>query len=163
DNRQKLAAVLYELGKALIAAGLRTSADLRGVQLFARQPGSIRQLSSKGETLFREQRSLAGRARARDGVDARRSPIPANERVEGSEAFETGRSCLEQCLRLDPGRDEARIYLAKYFSVAGRFDRARQLLRVVLQGRGTRGEAGARVKFFALQQLARVYSATRQF
>jgi hypothetical protein len=53
DNQQKLAAVLYELGKALVAAGLKTSSDLRGVQVYARKPGSIRQLSHKGEALSR--------------------------------------------------------------------------------------------------------------
>lgn len=160
DHRQKLAAVLYELGKALIAAGLRTSSELRGVQVFAKKPGSIRQLSNKGQALFREQRAIAAQQRSRDGTvnESRRELFPSTERVEGSEAFETGRACLEQCLRLDSERHAARIYLAKYFSVAGRYDRARQLLRTVLHSK-----AEASIKFFALQQLARVYSATRQF
>jgi len=160
ENQQKLAAVLYELGKALVATGLKSSGDLRGVQVFAKKPGSIRQLSHRGEALFREQRSIAAQQRSRRGaVDGgRRDLFPASERVEPNEAFETGRACLEQCLRLDGERHEARIYLAKYFSIAGRYDRARQLLRAVLHGR-----ADAKVKFFALQQLARVYSATRQF
>jgi tetratricopeptide (TPR) repeat protein len=160
DNQQKLAAVLYELGKALVAAGLKTSSDLRGVQVYARKPGSIRQLSHKGEALSREQRSIASQQRARRGalLDSRRELFPESDAVEGSEAFETGRACLEQCLRLDTDRHEARIYLAKYFSVAGRYDRARQLLRTVLHSR-----ADAKTKFFALQQLSRVYSATRQF
>jgi len=168
DNCAKLAAVLYELGKALVAAGLRTSAELRGVQVFARRPGSIRQLSHKGQALFREHRDLAARARRADGetLDARRAELPRSERVEAHQAFEAGRACLEQCLRLDPARHEARIYLARYFSAIGRFDRARQLLRTVLHSRprgAKRAADGEKVRFFALQQLSRVFSMTRQF
>jgi len=160
DNTQKLAAVLYELGKALVAAGLKTSSEQRGVQVYARKPGSIRQLAHKGEALSREQRSIAAQQRTRRGalLDSRSELFPESDAIEAGEAFETGRACLEQCLRLDADRHEARIYLAKYFSVAGRYDRARQLLRTVLHSR-----ADAKTKFFALQQLSRVYSATRQF
>jgi tetratricopeptide (TPR) repeat protein len=173
DNCAKLAGVLYELGKALVAAGLRTSTELRGVPFFARKPGPIRQLSHKGQALFREHRDLAARARRADGetLSNPRGSFPQSERVEAAEAFEAGRACLEQCLRLDPTRHEARIYLAKYFSVNGRFDRARQLLRTVLHSKGRDGAAGddgvrgnhEKLKFFALQQLARVYSMTHQF
>jgi tetratricopeptide (TPR) repeat protein len=167
DNCAKLAALLYELGKALVAAGLRTSADLRGVQLFARKPGSIRQLSTRGQALFRQHRDLAERATRTEGetLHTRRSLFPKSEPAGADEAlgaFEAGRACLEQCLRLEPERHEARIYLAKYFSVSGRYDRARQLLRVVLHSKGG-GEEGEKLKFFALQQLSRVYSMTRQF
>ena len=160
DNTQKLAAVLYELGKALVAAGLKTSSEQRGVQVYARKPGSIRQLAHKGEALSREQRSIAAQQRTRRGalLDSRSELFPESDAIEAGEAFETGRACLEQCLRLDADRHEARIYLVKYFSVAGRYDRARQLLRTVLHSR-----ADAKTKFFALQQLSRVYSATRQF
>ena len=160
DNQQKLADVLYELGKALVAAGLKTSAELRGVQVYAHKPGSIRHLAHKGEALSREQRSIAAQQRTRRGAlpDARRDLFPENETIEAGEAFESGRACLEQCLRIDAERHDARIYLAKYFSVAGRYDRARQLLRTVLHSR-----ADTKTKFFALQQLSRVYSATRQF
>src|SRR5688572_4706778 len=119
DNCARLAGVLYELGKALVAAGLQTSAELRGVQVFARKPGSIRKLSKKGEVLFREHRDLAARASRQEGdtLGLRRGTFPSSERLEAAEAFESGRACLEQCLRLDVGRHEARIYLAKYFCV----------------------------------------------
>jgi tetratricopeptide (TPR) repeat protein len=164
DNCARLAGVLYELGKALVAAGLRGSSDLRGVQVFARKPGSIRKLSRKGEALFREHRDLANRATRTEGetLSARRAALPASERLEAAEAFESGRACLEQCLRLAPAKHEARIYLAKYFCVAGRFDRARQLLRTVLHSTGN-GAEQEKLKFFALQQLSRVYSMTHQF
>ncbi len=171
DNCVKLAAVLYELGKSLVAAGLRRSSELRGVQVFAREPGPIRQLERKGQALFREHRDLSTRARRSEGetLRAARGPFARSEPVAADDpagAFEAGRACLEQCLRLEPGRDEARIYLAKYFSVNGRFDRARQLLRTVLharRGSTTGGGEASKVRFFALQQLSRVYSMTRQF
>ena len=165
DNCAKLAVGLYELGKALVAAGLSKSSDLRGVQVFARKPGSIQKLSHKGQALFREHKDLAARAERPKGqgetIPGRRGLFPAgvaSDRVEPSAAFEAGRACLEQCLRLDPDRHEARIYLAKYFSVSGRFDRSRQLLRTVLHSNATE-----KIKFFALQQLSRVYSMTHQF
>src|SRR5262245_18530795 len=92
DHRQKLAALLYELGKALVAAGLRTTSEVRGVQVYAKKPGSIRQLSHRGEAIFREHRAIAAQQRSRRSapIDSRRELFPANERVEGSEAFETG-------------------------------------------------------------------------
>ena len=160
QNSDRLASVLYELGKALVAAGLSTSAELRGVQVFAKKPGSIRLLSKKGQSLFREHRNLAARRAGERGATtiARRGLFPEDERVEGSAAFEAGRSCLEQCLRLDGERGDARIYLAKYWSVVGRYDRARQLLQTVLHSR-----AEATIRFFALQQLSRIYSMARQF
>jgi tetratricopeptide (TPR) repeat protein len=160
DNSTKLAAVLYELGKALVAAGLSTSRDLRGVQLYAKKPGPVRQLARKGQALFRQHRELAGAAPSRSTttIDAKRGLFPQAETVEGSAAFESGRACLEQCLRLDADRHEARIYLAKYWSVAGRHDRARQLLQTVLHS-----HASETVQFFALQQLSRVYSRAQQF
>src|SRR5262245_53402106 len=163
DTELQLATVLYELGKALVASGLRTASDLRGVQVFARAPRPIRPLAHKGQTLFRAHRELRTHAQLGDGADrALRRGIPATgddvERVESSVAFSSGRACLEQCLRLKPDHHAARIYLAKCFSVAGRYDRARQLLRAVLHSKSAERE-----RFFALQQLGRVYAATRQF
>jgi tetratricopeptide (TPR) repeat protein len=162
DNCTRLAAVLYELGKSLVAAGLRTRSDLRGVQVYARKPGSIRGLSRKGKALLHERRGLDDAASEdRRATVSRRGLFPQEEPGEPSAAFEAGRACLEQCLKLEPDRHEARIYLAKYWSVAGRHDRARQLLRAVLQARN--GASDERMKFFALQQLSRLYSMTEQF
>ncbi len=83
DNQQKLSDVLYELGKALVAAGLKTSAELRGVQVYARKPGSIRHLAHKGQALSREQRSIAAQQRARRGalLEARRDLFPEDESI----------------------------------------------------------------------------------
>jgi tetratricopeptide (TPR) repeat protein len=172
DNCARLSAVLYELGKALVASGLKTAANFRGVPFYGRKPGSIRHLSRRGQALFREHRSLAARATRPGGekLPAARASFPKSERFETAEAFEAGRACLEQSLRLDASRHEARIYLAKYFSLSGRLDRARQLLRTVLHavdlpanGDPAAAARRAELRFFALQQLARVHSMAHQF
>lgn len=160
DNSGRLAATLYELGKALVARGLTASPDLRGVRLFAKKPGSISRLANKGQALFREHSGLAKEpgAAGRETLGAKRGLFASADDVEPDAAFEAGRACLEQCLRLQRDHHAARIYLAKYFSMTGRYDRARQMLRTVLHG-----TAEAELKFFALQQLSRVYSMAQQF
>lgn len=160
DNCAKLAATLYELGKALVARGLTASPELRGVRLFAKKPGSITRLASRGQALFREHRGLAREpgAAGRDTLGTRKDLFGARDDVEPDSAFEAGRACLEQCLRLQHDHHAARIYLAKYFSMSGRYDRARQLLRAVLHSKADEAS-----KFFALQQLSRVYSMAQQF
>ena len=160
DNCGRLAATLYELGKALVARGLTASPTLRGVRLFARKPGSISRLAHKGQALFREHSGLSKQpgATGRDTLGSKRGLFAAEDDVEPDAAFEAGRACLEQCLRLQADHHAARIYLAKYFSMTGRYDRARQHLRTVLHGK-----ADAEHKFYALQQLSRVYSMAQQF
>jgi tetratricopeptide (TPR) repeat protein len=160
DNCGRLAATLYELGKALVARGLTANPELRGVRLFAKKPGSISRLSHKGQALFREHSGLADTpgAAGRDTVAAKKGLFASTDEAEPDAAFEAGRACLEQCLRLQPDHHAARIYLAKYFNMTGRCDRARQLLRTVLHSK-----ADPQMKFFALQQMARVYSMARQF
>ncbi len=160
DNCSKLATVLYELGKALVAKGLTASPNLRGVRLFAKKPGSISKLAHKGQTLFREHHGLAKQpgGEGRDTLAQKKGLFAAADDVEPDAAFEAGRACLEQCLRLQHDHHAARIYLAKYHSMNGRYDRARQLLRAVLHSK-----ADSAHQFFALQQLSRVYSMAQQF
>lgn len=160
DNCSRLAATLYELGKALVARGLTASPELRGVRVFAKKPGSISRLAHKGQALFREHSGLAKEpgAAGRDTLGTKRGLFASEDDVEPDAAFEAGRACLEQCLRLQLDHHAARIYLAKYFSMTGRYDRARQLLRTVLHSK-----ADAQLKFFALQQLSRVHSMAQQF
>ncbi len=160
DNSTKLSGALYELGKALVAKGLTANPTLRGVRLFVKKPGSISKLSSRSQALFREHRKLGKQpgSAGRDTIAPRKALFAHEDSVEPDAAFEAGRACLEQCLRLDRDHHAARIYLAKYFNMTGRHDRARQLLRTVMHSR-----ADAKMKFYALQQLSRVFSMTQQF
>jgi len=163
DNEARLVPVLYGLGKALIAAGLDSSAEVRGLRIYQKKPGSIRVLSRKGTALAREH----GRIRARllgwrrSGLNLRRGGLfPAHEEeTRGSAALDAGAVCLEQCLILSPGHHEARIYLAHYHRMTGRSDLARRQLMRVLRD----PQAAVRTRLIANQQLSRIFSAGHQF
>jgi tetratricopeptide (TPR) repeat protein len=160
DNEVRLADVLYELGKALVAAGIRTSPEVRGVRLYREQPGSLQTLTRRGKLLVRENDDLLARSSVRKAGRGRRKGLfPAQQQTtRSSVAFEHGRRCLEESLRLDRNRHEARIYLAQYYRVMGRLDKSRQQIRTVL-----RADISERLALIALQQLGRVYSVAHQF
>ncbi len=161
DARSRLAAVLYELGKALIVTGLNTSPTVTEVPILVKKPGSIPVLSRKGQRLAREYKNLRteyAAGRQKEPEVRARGLFPRNEAVRSTPAFESGRVCLEECLKLDPDRHEARIYLAHYFGTVGRFDRARQQVRILLRKSPPR-----KIRIHAVHVLGRIYSAARQF
>lgn len=164
DNQDRLGRVLYELGKALVAAGIRTTPGQRSLRLYRTRPGSLPTLVRKGKLLVRENEELQsqtpGRASSNRLLRPRRQRLfPSSSATpRGSAAFECGRRCLEESLRLVPGKLEARIYLAQYYRVLGRYDRSRQQLRAVL-----RADPEGRLRLITLQQLSKVYGAVHQF
>lgn len=161
DARSRLSGVLYELGKALISAGLRTSPHITEVPFFVKKPGSVATLKRKGERLAREYSSLRREYAKgeKSAPELKKSGLfPRNDAVRSSPAFESGRVCLEECLKLSPVCHEARIYLAHYFGTVGRFDKARQQIRTLM-----RQEPPRKMQIHGAHVLGRIYSAARQF
>lgn len=181
DTEDRLVKVLYELGKALIAAGYETSPEYRNQVVYEKAPGSISSLTRKGRQLLREREGLdrnqdlgrtvdgaskvaAGRRerereRGRRGLGRGRGDLFSLQvRARGPVAFESGRRCLEECLRLSPEHAGARIFLGVYHRKVGRLDLARRQFQSV-----RRSAAQASDRLIASHQLARVYSEACQF
>ena len=174
DLDQRLVPVLYQLGKALIAAGYETSPEYRNQVVYESRPGSISKLTQHGRQLLREREGLE-RTRARGELAERRVRerrsgasrqrgrlFPTRAAARGSAAFEAGRRCLEECLRLAPEHVGARIFHGVYLRKVGRLDLARKQFQAVLRN-AERGAAGDGDALIASHQLARVYSEAHQF
>ncbi len=166
DTEGRLANVLYELGKSLMHVAHESTptnpAESRAHHIYEKSPGNVRSLTKQGTRLSREYGELQAQGdktrRSRRSFRKRGLFPSSTKPMRGVAALESGRNCLEQCLRLDPQRADARIFLAWYYRQMGRLDRALQQLRIV-----ERSEASPKLKAFAMHHVARIYAQARQF
>lgn len=134
SNVERLAVLLYELGKAYFVSGN----DSKLVTFLQRKAVSIARASAEGRRLARETADLAvrsggaprktaqslrrtqqmfrGRETARKGVRIGAS--------SGRTALDNARRLLEECLILSPDHGAARLYLGVYFHRVDRPDEA---------------------------------------
>lgn len=136
-NREVLARILYELGRGFMLMGLSPGYT----KLVASEPVPVPDMAQRGRNLVHEVEELASRAGGAGGED---SDGLAGEWVRARELFDgsspstparnlaKGERLLRECLLLDPGFHQARIYLGMVHHVQERHEDAIDDLEAVL-------------------------------
>jgi tetratricopeptide (TPR) repeat protein len=124
-NRRKLSRVLYELGRGFVLMGL--SPDFS--REVAKEPVPVPDLAMRGRNLLDEVARSAG-APGPEWVTAKELFDGQLRSVE--ENLGKGQRLLTECLALDDGCHEARIYLGLVHYVRGQRGSARKLFQQVL-------------------------------
>ena len=124
-NRRKLSRVLYELGRGFVLMGL--SPDFS--REVAKEPVPVPDMAMRGRNLLDEV------ARSQGGIGA--DWVAAKDLFDGQlrtadENLGKGQRLLSECLALDDGCHEARIYLGLVHYVRGQRATARKLFQQVL-------------------------------
>jgi len=163
DKRAELARLFYELGKAyVLLANQSIEGRAQRSVLPVAAPVDIRAASERGRrvALEGEELNAAGGEADRDsGSLFRRSrQLFQSASRAGSGALTTGRRLLEQALVIQPGLDEARLYLGFQHLLGGRNDRARVEFRRVY-----RDGAHPVHRMMALQFLGNVHASTGDY
>lgn len=150
DNRQKLARVLYELGRGFVLMGL--SADFS--REVAKEPVPVPDMAMRGRNLLDEVERWA----ERQGTGVSGEWVAAKE-LFGSgyerspnESLGKGQRLLSECLAMMPEHHEARIYLGLVHHVRGQRALARKHFSAVLAGTTDRI-----MRAFALLNLGNVH------
>lgn len=144
-NRRKLARVLYELGRGFVLMGL--SPDFS--REVAKEPVPLPDVAMRGRNLLDEVR------RSTVGVGA--DWVAADELFDGrlrspEENLGKGQRLLTECLALDVGMHEARIYLGLLHHVRGQRTAARRQFMQVLEQSSDRLMRG-----YALSNLGNIH------
>ncbi|MCB9896518.1 MAG: zf-HC2 domain-containing protein [Planctomycetes bacterium] len=160
EKQGTLARLFYEIGRAYVIVGNRELSEANRRSVVVHTPTlDIRGNEERAKRMLRQADQLQERA-----APARRSLFKQSRRLfergrrERSGALERGRHFLEEALALEPGLDEARLYLGFQFSVTGRFERARVEFRKVYAGDGLPVH-----KLMALQSLGSVYEMCNDY
>ncbi len=154
-NRDRLARILYELGRGFVLMGL--SEDFSKV--VAREPVPIPDMCQRGKILLDETERLLEHdmeedspwVHAKDLFDQGVHRTPA-------ENLDKGRRLLIECLMLTPERHEARIYLGMVFHVQQDRSQARREFAHVLAG-----TVDPNMRAFALLNMGNVYLEDGEF
>lgn len=163
DRRGELARLFYELGKAYVLLANRTGqTQVQRSVLASAAPVDIRAASERGRRAAQQAEELAaagGEAGHETGSLFRRSRrLFQSASRAGAGALTTGRRLLEQALAMQPGLDEARLYLGFQHLLSGRNDRARlEFRRVHREGRDPVH------RMMALQFLGNVHSSVGDY
>jgi tetratricopeptide (TPR) repeat protein len=142
-NRRKLARVLYELGRGFVLMGL--SADFS--REVANEPVPVPDMAMRGRRLLDEVARAGGTA---DWVVAQ--DLFDGQLRTAEENLAKGQRLLSECLALEDGSHEARIYLGLLHYVRGQRALARKQFQHVLTNC-----ADPAVRAYALSNLANVH------
>ena len=163
EKREALARLFYEIGKAYVLAGNRgLSARRRQSVASASRALPIRSTEGKARRVLREAEQLGGAAQGNPSSSSslflRRSRklFAPSRRDDG--ALSRGRHFLEEALALEPGLDQARLYLGFRHAVVGRPDQARVEFRKVY-----RESTDPVHRMMALQSLGRLHAESGDY
>lgn len=128
ENRQKLARILYELGRGFVLMGL--SQDFS--REVAKEPVPVPDMALRGRHFVAEiERWASGNGQTAEWVAAKDLFDQAHLRTP-TEHLAKGQRLLSECLALEPDHHEARIYLGLVHQVRGqRVLARRQFSRVI--------------------------------
>ena len=132
ENRQKLARVLYELGRGFVLMGLSTDFSRE----VAKEPVPVPDMAMRGRNLLDEVERWAecqGTGVGGEWVAAKELFANGYERSP-SESLGKGQRLLSECLAMVPEHHEARIYLGLVHHVRGQRALARKHFTAVLAG-----------------------------
>ncbi len=170
-NVDRLAELMYELGKAYFIAGN----DTQLVTFIHRKAVSIERARAEGERLAKESSGVAetaGRRPRNAGRDLRRAREMFRSRSgaratrmtrlgarSGRASLDNARRFLEECVMLRPGHCSARLYLGVYFQRIDRPLDAIAQYRKLLQ----RPELDRTLRAMTLQALGNAYAYQRDY
>ncbi|HEB52577.1 MAG TPA: tetratricopeptide repeat protein [bacterium] len=144
DNQRKLSRILYELGRNFTLMGLSPEFSRE----VAKEPMPVPDVAMQGRNLLDE---------VARSDDASAEWVTAKELFDGrlrspEENLARGQRLLTECLALDPGREDARIYLGLLHYARGQRTLARKQFEQVL-----RESEDAVMRGFALSNLSNIH------
>jgi hypothetical protein len=143
-NRLRLARILYELGRGFVLMGLLPDFS----RVVAKEPVPVPDVAMRGRSFVDEvSRSGSGAPEWVAAKDLFDGQIRTRE-----ENLAKGQRLLAECIALDPGYHEARIYAGLVHHVRGQRALARKEFQLVLTACNDR-----RVRGFALLNLGNIY------
>jgi tetratricopeptide (TPR) repeat protein len=153
ENRERLARILYELGRGFVLMGVSPKFS----RVVAQEPVPIPDLCVRGRNLLDEVDRLAEGRPGAEWVRAKRL-FDAQARRSPAENMAKGMRLLREALMLHAGFHEARIYLGHALTVLRQMDDARAEFGTVLSA-----SSDPLVRAFALENLGIAYMEERRY